>query len=423
MTLAIRLATLLMAAGLSACASAPPSGPSQPPPTAPLPRPSASATSPDSADLRLVPAAFSELPGWLQADLKPALAAFQKQCEVWRRRPANAPLTGGRYGGTVSNWMPACSQAAVLPPGDERRFFETWFQPALVEGPGEVRLTGYFEPVISARRFAEPGFTEPLLRPPADMLTVDIAAFAEAQNSEALRSAPKTLAGRSDGSRVGPYLKRADIRPEPGQIIAFAHPADVYNIQVQGSGRLRFEDGGEARAQFAGQNGHKWNSALGELRRSGRVQNISWATFRAWLDANPQDAKSVLNSDPSYVFFQEETLADPSIGPRGAAGIPLTRLGSLAVDPSFHPYGALIYLDGTHGGDTFQRLLVAQDTGGAIRRGPRRGDVFFGPGADAGAMAVRMNAPARGWTLLPRSGELDNRVASVRDGPGDAKGR
>ena len=109
MTLAIRLATLLMAAGLSACASAPPSGPSQPPPTAPLPRPSASATSPDSADLRLVPAAFSELPGWLQADLKPALAAFQKQCEVWRRRPANAPLTGGRYGGTVSNWMPALS--------------------------------------------------------------------------------------------------------------------------------------------------------------------------------------------------------------------------------------------------------------------------------------------------------------------------
>lgn len=423
MTLAIRLATLLLAAGLSACASSPTAGPSQPPQTTAPSRPSAGSTASDSSELRLVPASFAELPGWSQADLRPALAAFRKQCEVWGRRPANAPLTGGRYGGPISNWMPACSQAALLPQGEEHRFFESWFQPALVEGPGEIRLTGYFEPVISARRFAEPGFTEPLLRPPADMLTVDIAAFAEAQNSEALRSAPKTLAGRSDGSRVGPYLKRADIRPEPGQIIAFAHPADVYNIQVQGSGRLRFEDGAEARAQFAGQNGYKWNSALGELRRSGRVQNVSWAAFRAWLDANPQEVKNVLNADPSYVFFQEETLADPSIGPRGAAGIPLTRLGSLAVDPSFHPYGALIYLDGMHGGDTFQRLLVAQDTGGAIRRGPRRGDVFFGPGAEAGAMAERMNAPARWWTLLPRSDGLDNRVAALRSALEDAKGR
>lgn len=423
MTLAVRIATLVLAAGLSACASSPSGAPSTPPLPAAPSRPETASTAFAISDLRLIPATFSELPGWPQADLRPAVAAFQKQCDVWRRRPANAPLTGGRYGGTISDWMPACSNAAALPQGEERRFFETWFQPALVEGTGEQRLTGYFEPVINARRSSEPGFTEPLLRPPADMLTVDIAAFAEAQNSEALRSAPKTLAGRTDGSRVGPYLKRADIRPEPGQIIAFAHPADVYNIQVQGSGRLQFEDGAEARAQFAGQNGHKWNSALGELRRSGRVQNVSWAAFREWLDANPQDVRNVLNADPSYVFFQEETLTDPSIGPRGAAGIPLTRLGSLAVDPSFHPYGALIYLDGMHGGQPFQKLLVAQDTGGAIRRGPRRGDVFFGPGAEAGALAERMNAPARWWTLVPRSGGRDSRVASIRGAPANAGGR
>lgn len=414
MTFARIMTALIVVAGLGACASSPPATLPPLPPPGPAASGQGQATAPDT-DFRLTPVRFADLPGWNEADLSPALSAFSKQCDLWRRRSPLTGLTGGRYGGTVSDWLPACTQAATLAPGEERRFFETWFKPALVEGPGEVRLTGYFEPVIAARKFAEPGFTEPLLRPPGDMLSVDIGAFAEAQNSDALRAAPKTLAGRKDGGRVGPYPKRAEIRPEPGQIIAFAHPADVYNIQVQGSGRLRYEDGAEARAQFAGQNGYKWNSALGELRRSGKVENVSWASFRAWIDANPQDAREVLNADPSYVFFQEEALVDSSIGPRGAAGVPLTSLGSLAVDPSFHPYGALIYLDGVHAGAPFRRLLVAQDTGGAIRKGPKRGDVFFGPGPEAGAMAERMNAPARWWTLLPNPGGGRDLVASLEN--------
>ena len=166
----------------------------------------------------------------------------------------------------------------------------------------------------------------------------------------------------------------------------------------------RFPDGTQARAAYAAQNGYRWRSALGALRDSGELQGgATWANFRAWSDQRGAGAtQQALNADPSYVFFQEEPIDDPSAGPRGAAGVPLTPLGSIAVDPAYHPYGAIVFVDGEYDGQPFRRLLVAQDTGGAIRRGPLRGDVFFGSGPQAGQGAERMNAPARWWTLLPR---------------------
>ena len=199
-----------------------------------------------------------------------------------------------------------------------------------------------------------------------------------------------------------PYPQRASIAPAVGQVIGYAHPADVYNLQVQGSGRLGFVDGTEARAAYSSQNGYKWNSALGALQRSGQLPSPTWANFRAYLDANPASVKTALAADPSYVFFQEEQITEPAIGPRGASAVNLTPMGSMAVDPAFHPYGALIFVDAVYDGYAFDRLLVAQDTGGAIRRGPLRGDVFFGSGPEAGMRAERMNAtPIRAWTLLP----------------------
>jgi membrane-bound lytic murein transglycosylase A len=353
----------------------------------------------------LTPARFSDIPGWTQADFVPALTAFRRQCAGWRLRPPDALVTGGRYGGKVGLWLPACTAADAVLPGQERAFFETHFEPALVDsvGQGEARLTAYFEPVIQASREWAPPYTEPLLRRPPDMVTVDLGAFAEAFDSGALRGAPRQLNGKLIGDRVEPYPKREAITPYQGQIIGYAHPGDVYNLQVQGSGRLRFADGTEARAQFSAQNGYKWNSALGALRNSGRLTNSTWDGFKQWLDLNPGEQKTALNADPSYVFFQEETIADPAAGPKGAAGIPLTPMGSIAVDPAFHPYGAVVFVDGAFDGGAFRRLLVAQDTGGAIRRGPQRGDIFVGTGAEAGATAERMNAVSpRWWTLIPR---------------------
>ena len=360
---------------------------------------------PAAVAFSLQPANFNDLPGWQSADLAPALTAFRRACDGRRARDPGAALPGeGRYGGRVGDWAPACAAAQSVAPGAERAFFETNFQPYEVRGDGEARLTSYYEPVIEARRTPPGNFTAPLLRKPTDMVTVDVAALAEAYDNEALRGAPRRLTGQINGAEVRPYPKRDQLAPYQGQAFAYAHPVDVYNLQIQGSGRIAFPDGTQARAAYAAQNGYRWRSALGALRDSGQLQGgATWQNFRAWSDQNGVAAtQQALNADPSYVFFEEQQIPDPAAGPNGAAGVPLTPLGSIAVDPAYHPYGAVVFVDGQYDGAPFRRLLVAQDTGGAIRRGPLRGDVFWGSGPDAGRAAERMNGPARWWTLLPR---------------------
>ena len=350
-------------------------------------------------------ARFSDMPGWTSVDLSPGFAAFKRSCAVWRNQANGQSLNGGRYGGTNSQWLPACAAAASVSPGGERSFFENFFEPSLVTGPGDARLTAYFEPVIDVTHTPDAVHTAPLLKRPYDMVSVDLRAFADALDDSTLHGGPRALTGQLQGNNVRPYPKRADISVAPDQVIAYAHPADLYNLQVQGSGRIRFEDGTSARASYAAQNGYKWNSALGALSAQGALPQggANWASLRNWMDANGDAAaKNALNADPSYIFFAQEPLTDPSLGPRGAAGINLTAMGTIAVDPSYHPYGALLFVDGTYDNAPFRHLLVAQDTGGAIKRGPLRGDVFFGSGPEAGAAAEKMNAPARFWTLLPK---------------------
>jgi membrane-bound lytic murein transglycosylase A len=151
---------------------------------------------------------------------------------------------------------------------------------------------------------------------------------------------------------------------------------------------------------YAAQNGWRWRSLYPQLRDRGAA-SASKAGVCAYLAAQPPaEIPGLMALDPSYVFFALEQVSDPAAGPRGAQGVPLTTLGSMAVDPGAHPYGALLFV--ATDDNAFARLLVAQDTGGAIRRGPLRGDVFFGTGPEAGAAAERMNGPARFWTLLPK---------------------
>lgn len=396
-----QLAALGLALLVGACATTP--TPTQPTTTVVKPQPPARL---------LTEARFSDLPNWQTADLAPALIALKRQCANWANLTPDRPL-GGAYGGTIGMWLPACGAAQSVAPGGERAFFESYFTPASINAMGgEARITSYYEPVITASRTPAPGLTEPLLLKPVDMVTVDIAGFALAYDDANLRGAPRALNGQLIGNRVVPYPKREAIIPYQGQIIGYANPADVYNLQVQGSGRLGFIDGTQSRAAFAAQNGYKWKSALGALRDTGAIQTANWAAMRAYLDANPNSAKAVLNADPSYIFFSEEPISDPTAGPRGAGNVPLTPMGSLAVDPAYHPYGALLYVDATFDGYAFDRLVVAQDTGGAIKRGPLRGDFFAGTGPDAGKWAERMNSPARMWTLIPKGAPI-----AMLDGP------
>jgi membrane-bound lytic murein transglycosylase A len=392
------LTLIAVASVLAACA------------TAERPEPGPGPARPETAaEFALTPAAFRDIPDWTSVDLAPALIAFRRACEGRRLRDPGASLPGGgRYGGTVADWAPACAAAQGVAPGGERAFFEANFIPNQVRGGGEARLTAYYEPIIEARRFPDAFYSAPLVRKPGDMVTVDVAAFAEAYDNEALRGAPRQLMGQLRGTEVRPYPKREELNPSPDQAFAWAHPVDVYNLQIQGSGRIAFPDGTQARAAYAAQNGYRWRSALAALRDSGELPSATWANFRAWSDQRGAEAtRQALNADPSYVFFQEEVIEDPSAGPRGAAGVPLTPLGSIAVDPAYHPYGAVVFVDGEYDGQPFRRLLVAQDTGGAIRRGPLRGDVFFGSGPEAGRAAERMNSQApRWWTLTPRAAPI-----------------
>ncbi len=392
-----KLAAITIVLAASACASSP-TRPVQP---APTPTPAATPAAPAPTPFKLTPTDYSALPDWPQADMAPALLAFRRHCAVLRQRAPDTTMPG-QYGGKVGDWLLACSAADSIGPGQERYFFESYFYPAMIQGPGDAKLTAYFEPVIQASRTPAGALTEPLLKRPGDMVTIDLSAFAAVRTDDALRGAPRSLTGKIAGNTVTPYPKREAIAPASGQVIAYAHPADVYNLQVQGSGRLQFSDGQQTRAAFSAQNGYSWSSALAALRQTGQLASATWANFRSWMDSNPQGVRGALNADPSYVFFNEETIPDVTAGPKGAAGVPLTPMGSVAVDPAYHPYGAVVFVDGTYDNAPFRRLLVAQDTGGAIRRGPQRGDVFFGSGPQAGAAAERMNGAARWWTLLPR---------------------
>jgi membrane-bound lytic murein transglycosylase A len=384
-----RVLTLLAATFLTACAST----------SETTTRPGPTETETPTADFALRPARFEDIPDWTSVDLAPALTAFRRACDGRRQRDPSAALPGGgRYGGTVAEGRlrgSAERRAGGAPSSGD-------FIPNLVTGSGEARHY-YYRPIIEARRLPDAVYSAPLVRKPGDMV-IDLAAFAEAYDNEVLRGAPRALTGQLNGAQVRPYPKRDEFNPSQDQAFAWAHPVDVYNLQIQGSGRIAFPDGTQSRAAFSAQNGYRWRSALGALRDSGQLQGgATWQNFRAWSDTNGANAtRQALNADPSYVFFQEERIDDPSAGPRGAAGVPLTPMGSIAVDPAFHPYGAVVFVDAQYDGQPFRHLFVAQDTGGAIRRGPQRGDVFFGSGPEAGQSAERMNSPARWWTLTPR---------------------
>ena len=393
------VASFVVALALSACATAP--KPTTATPAAPRP-----------PKLALSAASFSDIKAWSQIDAGPALAAFRRSCKVVAQRAPEAPFSSSaKYGGAVQDWMPVCATAMATSDSDARMFFEKNFTPYQVrdEGDGLKKLTGYYEPVLAARRAPEPGFETPIYGRPDDLLQIDLGAFAKAYKSPVDTNLKGQIVGKLDGKRVVPYPARAERPAESAKVLAFAHPADVYDLQVQGSARLTFPDGPPVRAAYSVANGWKWKSIYGVLRDQNQIpaDQLNKAAVKAWMNqAGPNATREVMNQDPSEVFFSIEEIPDPSIGPKGAQGVPLTADGSVAVDPAFHPYGGLLVLD-AQGPDAalnqgpFSRLVVAQDTGGAIRRGPLRGDFFFGTGDDAGQKAQRMNAPAKMWTLLP----------------------
>ena len=335
---------------------------------------------------------FDQLPGWSQANIEAPLSAFKRSClRLADRDGADLLAAHAPWAGRVEDWRSPC-QSVDLATDDAsaRRILETEFVPVEVMSPsGESRFTGYFEPMIEARYTPTAPYTEPVPAVPADLDPNG------GRPVQVLR-----------GGQKRPYPARAQITSSGVSAIAYAHPADVFFLQIQGSGRLIFPDGRTIRASYGANNGHPFKSTANWLMRTGRISagEASMQGIRAWMDrAGARESRLAMNQNPRFVFFNAEPEGDPSLGPKGAQEIPLTPLGSMAVDTSIHPLGVPMYVETTApglGGD-WAGLMIAQDTGGAIK-GPVRGDIYFGTGDTAGDRAGTMNAPGRLWILLPR---------------------
>ncbi len=377
-------------------------------PARPAPPPAVAVPPPPPPDrLDLSPAGFADLPGWEADDPSAALAAFRRSCGVLTALPAEQAL-GAPYAGTAGGWGPVCAAADRVASGSAaaRAFFSRRFVPFAASNHGETEgmFTGYYEPTLDGSRRRHGAYRIPLYGRPPELVSVDLGQFRDDLTG-------RRIAGRVRDGRLVPFPDRREI--EGGalagrglEVVWVDDAVDAFFLQIQGSGVVRLDDGGELRVGYAAQNGQPYRAIGAVLVEAGELtrEEVSMQSIRAWLESHPERAAEIMAANPSYVFFRRLRTG----GPVGAQGVVLTPERSLAVDGAFHALGVPMWWAGTApAADArtpdrpLRRLLVAQDTGGAIR-GPVRGDVFWGPGDAAEEIAGRMKHPGRLWVLLPR---------------------
>ena len=346
---------------------------------------------------RLVPAEWSALAGWSDDDVRAALPALRASCSALINRP---------------DWQAPCTRVAGLAEEDSgavRAFFETAFRPwQLLNGDGSDQglVTGYYEPLLRGSRTRGGEYRHPIHAVPDDLLVIDLASLHPDLKHLRLR-------GRVEGRKVVPYWSRGELEARAGELepkVLFwaADALDVFFLQVQGSGQVELPDRSRVRVGYADQNGHsyqsigRWLVDQGELK----LDQASMQGIRQWARANPARVATMMAANPSYVFFRELPIGKqaPGLpeGPLGALGVPLAGERVIAVDPRSVPLGAPVWLDTTrpNSSEPLRRLMLAQDTGGAIKGGVRA-DFFWGFGPEAGAQAGRMRQQGRMWVLLP----------------------
>ena len=402
-----RVAWIAMAFLLGACArldkvETPPAAPALAQCPAPVPCPACAACPaprpeplPAAKVPVLEPVGFDALPGWSTDNVAAAWTAFLASCHAMRFQPA---------------WRNACTEAAKLDAAADatrvRAYFEANFiahRVATPEGNTQGLATGYYEPLLRGSRTRRAPYLHALYAPPDDLLVIDLTSVNPDLKNMRLR-------GRVEGRRVVPYWSRADIERGMAsvsgkELVWVDNPIEAFFLEVQGSGRIQLDSGETLRLNYADQNGHPYQSIGRWLLDRGELKagEATMQGIKAWAVANPRRVEELLAQNPSYVFFRELPGGDPAVGPIGAQGLPLTPERSIAVDPRFIPLGSPVFLATTYPNtDTrLERLMVAQDTGGAIR-GAVRADYFWGFGADAGALAGRMRQNLRMWVLLPK---------------------
>lgn len=337
---------------------------------------------------------FASLAGWGRDDLREAWPAFMNSCSVLVKR---------------AEWQESCTVARGVDSKNAkaiRAFFESFFTPYRLvnaDGTDNGLVTGYYEPVLNGARKRGGAYQIPLYKAPNDMITVDLSSQYPELKSLRLR-------GRLVGNKIVPYYSRAELegsgKLNGSEVVWVDNAIDAFFLQVQGSGRVRLAGSNETiRLAYADQNGYPYKSIGRYLVDKGEMtlDQANAQSIKAWYAANPARQKELLHANPSVVFFREEKLLDATVGPKGALGVPLTPQRSIAVDPQFVPLGVPVFLATTNPNTEapLQRLMMAQDTGGAIRSAVRA-DFFWGFGNEAGDKAGKMKQRGLMWVLLPK---------------------
>ena len=304
---------------------------------------------------------FDALDGWYDDNHAEALVTFLRTCDL-----IDEP-----------DWRPICAVAADVPQDDTsaRSFFELFFRPVVVGKPPAL-FTGYFEPELDGSPVRTGRFQYPIYRRPPELRDGTVYHSRQAIETGALAGRGLELAWLDD-------------------------PVDVYFLQVQGSGRIRMTDGTVIRVGYAGANGHAYRSVGQEMVRRGThtMDQVSAPEIANYVRGNPAAGKELLQTNPSYVFFRKIATLGPKDGPIGAMGRSITTLRSVAIDPKFTPLGAPVWIE-KDGRAPMRRLMIAQDTGGAIK-GMQRADIFYGTGRGAGDAAGTVKDPGRMVLLVP----------------------
>jgi len=304
---------------------------------------------------------FDDLDGWAQDDHAQALSVFLNTCADF----------------DDPDWASLCAVAQSQKIENARAFFELFFRPMLIQDGEDALFTGYFEPELDGSRFPTGRFRYPVYKMPP-----------EARASNPWHTRREILTSGVMNNR--------------GLEIAWVDdPVELFFLQIQGSGRIRLPDGRSLRVGYGGANGHPYRSLGVELVRRGvyNAHQVSAQVIKNWVRRNPAAGTELLFHNPSYVFFREVRHISSDDGPVGAMNRSITTMRTVAVDPKFVPLGAPVWLE-KDGNDPLRRLMIAQDTGSAIK-GAQRADVFYGTGDDAGQAAGKLRDPGRMVVLLP----------------------
>jgi membrane-bound lytic murein transglycosylase A len=358
----------------------------------------------EKPQLSLKEVSFNDLPDWKRDNFKTLPAAFKKSCERVVKASPDKKFGALAESGTYGDWKEPCERFLALKDPDNQtlhNFFETYFTPHAVyaDNKRDGLFTGYYEASLRGSRTKSKEYSVPLFKRADDLVMVQLGQFREDLKG-------RRIAGRVVGGNLKPYESREEIVagdwPHNDQVLVWVDdPVDAFFVQIQGSGVVQLDDGGVMRIGYAGQNGHPYYAIGRELIKRGELtkESVSLQSIRAWLAENPAQADEIMNTNASYVFFKELE----GEGPIGGEGVALTAGRSLAVDRSLFSYGMPVWTDieSPVGDSRLRKMMIAQDTGGAIR-GPVRGDVFWGYGDKAEEIAGGMKSQGRYWILLPK---------------------